>query len=148
MKKILVLVFITGALSCNEGAINESKESKAAAVPGNISLDNKKITVYTTADSTDLRLSTSDTASFTAMGQPLESQVCVFVDPDKTFQTFVGIGAALTDASAETFYKLPEEVRQEFLTAHFDKEKGIGYTIGRTNINSCDFSSDTYTYVK
>ncbi len=147
MKKILGLIFAAAALSCNQGATNESKEGQTTA-SGNISLDNKKITVYTTADSTDLRLSTSDTASFTAMGQPLESQVCVFVDPDKTFQTFVGIGAALTDASAETFYKLPEEVRQEFLTAHFDKEKGIGYTIGRTNINSCDFSSDTYTYVK
>ena len=30
--------------------------------------------------------------------------------------------------------------------AYFDKQKGIGYTIGRTNINSCDFSSNTYTY--
>src|SRR5678815_5497684 len=30
---------------------------------------------------------------------------------------------------------------------YYDKDKGIGYTLGRTNINSCDFSSDTYTYV-
>ena len=27
------------------------------------------------------------------------------------------------------------------------KRDGIGYTLGRTNINSCDFSSDMYTYV-
>ena len=33
------------------------------------------------------------------------------------------------------------------MQAYYDKEKGIGYTMGRTNINSCDFSSDTYTYV-
>src|SRR5690606_9706871 len=63
------------------------------------------------------------------------------------FQTFFGIGAALTDASAETFYKLPEAAQQKFMEAHFDKEKGIGYTVARTNINSCDFSSGMYTYV-
>ncbi|MBA2501209.1 MAG: glycosyl hydrolase, partial [Chitinophagaceae bacterium] len=81
------------------------------------------------------------------MGQPTEGQIAVFVDPTKTFQTFFGIGAALTDASAETFYKLPVEAQQQFLEAHFDKEKGIGYTVARTNINSCDFSSGMYTYV-
>ena len=70
------------------------------------------------------------------------------MDPDKKFQTYFGTGAALTDVSAETFAKLPKNKQDEFLTAHFDKEKGIGYTIARTNINSCDFSSDMYTYVK
>ena len=69
------------------------------------------------------------------------------MDPSKTFQTYFGIGAALTDASAETFYKLPKEKQQELITAYFDAQKGIGYTVARTNINSCDFSSDMYTYV-
>ena len=82
------------------------------------------------------------------MGQPLETHVCVFVDPAKTFQTFLGIGGALTDASAETFAKLPKAKQQEFLTAHFDRNTGIGYTLARTNIHSCDFSSGSYTYVK
>jgi glucosylceramidase len=53
----------------------------------------------------------------------------------------------LTDASAETFSKLPELKQEEFLKAYFDKGKGIGYTLARTNINSCDFSSGSYTYV-
>ena len=35
------------------------------------------------------------------------------MDPSKTFQTFLGIGGALTDASAETFYKLPRDKQQE-----------------------------------
>ena len=77
----------------------------------------------------------------------METQICVFVDPTRTFQTYLGIGAALTDASAETFYKLPKDKQQELMQAYFDKQKGIGYTIARTNINSCDFSSDMYTYV-
>ena len=108
----------------------------------------KKVSVYTSADKTELRLTKMDDLSFRELKQPLETEPCVFVDPSKTFQTMVGVGAALTDASAETFYKLPKETQQEFLRAYFDKEKGIGYTMARTNINSCDFSSDMYTYVK
>jgi glucosylceramidase len=60
----------------------------------------------------------------------------------------VGIGGALTDASAETFAKLPAGKQNELLQAYFDREKGIGYTLASTNINSCDFSSDMYTYVE
>ena len=69
------------------------------------------------------------------------------MDPSKTFQTVVGIGGALTDAAAETYYKLPEEKRQEVIRAYFDVQNGIGYTLARTQINSCDFSSASYTYV-
>ncbi len=112
------------------------------------SRDGKKIYVYTTADSTDWRLKPSDTLEFKEFGQPLETQVCIFVDPSKRFQTFLGVGGALTDASAETFSKLPSGKQKEFLQAYFDKEKGIGYTIARTNINSCDFSSSSYTYIQ
>jgi len=107
-----------------------------------------QLIAYTTADSTDLRLTATDTLSFTQKGQPFENEIVVFVNPAHTFQSYMGVGAALTDAAAETFAKLSKEKQQEFLTAHFDKEKGLGYTIGRTNINSCDFSSDMYTYVE
>jgi glucosylceramidase len=107
----------------------------------------QKITVYTTAENTNHRLSKTEELSLSPFGQPFENQPCVFVDPSETFQTFLGIGGALTDASAETFAKLPAAKQQEVLTAYFDKEKGIGYTLARTNINSCDFSSDTYTYI-
>src|SRR6187401_126508 len=108
---------------------------------------NKKVLVYTTAENTDHRLSLTNTLHFSHMGQPVETQVCVFVDPRQKFQTMVGIGGALTDASAETFYKIPEANRQEVLKAYYDTDNGIGYTLARTNINSCDFSSDSYTYV-
>jgi|GEM_PF-3353235 len=107
----------------------------------------QKITVYTTAENTPNRLTQTATLTFAPFGQPFETQPCIFVDPKKTFQTFLGIGGALTDASAETFAKLPANKQAELLTAYFDKEKGIGYTVARTNINSCDFSSDMYTYV-
>ncbi|WP_207532472.1 glycoside hydrolase family 30 protein [Desertivirga arenae] len=103
--------------------------------------------VYTTANKSDLRISDAGTLTFSEMKQPLETQLVIFVDPTHSFQTITGIGGALTDASAETYAKLPATIQKEFLTAYYDKEKGIGYSFARTNINSCDFSSDTYTYV-
>lgn len=103
---------------------------------------------YTTADSTTLRLSLSDTLSFIPYAQPLETEISIFIDPSQTFQTLLGIGGAITDASAETFAKLPTDKQEEFLNAYYNSETGIGYTLARTHINSCDFSSASYTYVK
>jgi glucosylceramidase len=107
----------------------------------------KEVAVYTTADKTDYRISATDKLSFKAVGQPKETQICVFVDPGRQFQTFLGIGGALTDASAETFAMLPKAKQKEFLDAHFDETRGIGYKLARTNIHSCDFSSGSYTYI-
>jgi len=103
--------------------------------------------IFATARDTSLRLTQTADVSFEEFGQPVETQVCVFVDPVHTFQTMIGIGGALTDASAEVFAKLPEESQKEFMTAYYDGEKGIGYNFSRTNIASCDFSSDTYGYI-
>jgi len=109
--------------------------------------DPVKAQIFITAKDTILRLTQTADALFEAFGQPLETQVCVFVDPARTFQTMTGIGGALTDASAEVFAKLPDATQKEFLSAYFNDEKGIGYNFIRTNIASCDFSSDTYGYV-
>src|SRR5438270_11046556 len=98
-------------------------------------LDNKTATAYTTADKTDLRLTATGTLNFTDFPQPMETQPCVFVDPTHQFQTLLGIGGAITDASAETFAKLPKASQEEFLKAYYDPNQGIGYTLARTNIN-------------
>ncbi|MDB4871326.1 MAG: glycosyl hydrolase, partial [Gemmatimonadales bacterium] len=55
-------------------------------------LQGRQVAVYTTADKTNFRLSPTETVTFKPMGQPLETQVCVFVDPSKRSQTFMGIG--------------------------------------------------------
>lgn len=109
---------------------------------------NKSVKVYTTAKGTDLKISQTESLSFSDKPQPVETEVAVFVDPDKKFQTMLGIGGALTDASAETFYKLPKDKQKELMTAYFDKTNGIGYTMGRTHIQSSDFSSESYSYIK
>lgn len=115
---------------------------------GTYSAANKSVKVYVTAKGTSDRMKQTETLSFKSSPQPVETEVAIFVDPSRTFQTMLGIGGALTDAAAETFYKLPKDKQQEFLTAYFDKNKGIGYTLGRTSIQSSDFSSASYSYVK
>ena len=108
----------------------------------------KQIAVYTTASNSDLRLTKTENVQFTEATQPLESEISIFVNPNKTFQKLLGIGGAITDASAEVFAKLPEEKQQEFLKAYYDPEEGIGYSLTRTTIHSCDFSSESYTYIE
>ncbi len=110
--------------------------------------DRSTATVFITAENTALRLTQTETLRFAPFEQPVETQPCVFIDPERTFQSFVGIGGALTDAAAETFAKLPTGRQRTLLQAYFDKKDGLGYTLARTNINSCDFSSDMYTYVR
>lgn len=122
------------------------QKNKAAA--HSFSAKDKIVTVYTTAESTNLRLSKTDDLKFSELKQPTERQICVFVNPDKTFQSLLGIGGAITDASAEVFAKLPKEKQQEFLKAYYSPEKGIGYSLMRTTIHSSDFSSGSYTYIK
>jgi len=149
MKKLWFIPVLAFLVSCKEDQTKGATAGSPGDTTDSFSVANRKVTVYTTADTANYRLTQTGTGlSFADFGQPKETQVCVFVDPAKTFQTFLGIGGALTDAAAETFAKLPADKQQELLRAYYDPQNGIGYTIGRTNINSCDFSSDMYTYVK
>ena len=139
--KFLIVLLIFAVWNCSPKQANKPAEQPIAIV------NPVKAQVFATAKDTTLRLSQTPDISFEDFGQPMETQVCVFVDPTRTFQTFIGIGGALTDASAEVFAKLPDATQQEFLTAYYDRTKGIGYNFSRTNIASCDFSSDTYGYI-
>lgn len=112
------------------------------------SLQSQSVKVYTTSKDSTSNFKLTQELNFKELKQPLETQVCIFVEPDIKYQTYMGIGGAITDASAEVFAKLDKQKQEELLTAYFDNKKGIGYSIIRTNMNSCDFSSDSYTYVK
>jgi glucosylceramidase len=137
MKISSFLVLLPLLVGCGQRPVGSSAPDVAG----------RRAVVYTTAENTALRLTPADTVVFGESAPTSEGTIYVFVDPRKTFQTFLGIGGALTDASAETFAKLPEARQEELLEAYYDTDRGIGYTLARTNINSCDFSSESYTYV-
>ncbi len=67
---------------------------------------------------------------------------------DVVRQQMYGFGGAFTEAAAYNYSLMSDEQKDVFMRAYFDKETGIGYNIGRTHINSCDFSIDIYDYVE
>lgn len=67
---------------------------------------------------------------------------------DVEYQTVFGFGGAFTESAAYNFSCMSDQNKQKVLKAYFDKECGLGYTLGRTHINSCDFSLNEYTYVQ
>jgi glucosylceramidase len=77
----------------------------------------------------------------------LETDIAVFVNPKKTFQTYLGIGGAITDASSEVFSALGDEQQNAVLKSSYGKEC-IGYTIIRTSIHSSDFGLGSNTYIE
>lgn len=107
-----------------------------------------KAELFITAKGTTDRMTQKEPLAFEPLDQPDERDATIILDPSRTFQTIVGIGGALTDASAETFYKLPVSKQQEILAKLFDRKNGNGFSLCRTNIHSCDFSSDGYTYAE
>ncbi|AWK04199.1 glycosyl hydrolase [Flavobacterium crocinum] len=139
--KVFLSAFIIIQSSCFVSKITAQNTSAS-------SQKNNKIKVFTTAENSTLKLSLSnDLILKNNTTQQKNPTVSIIVNTEKTDQTFIGIGGAITDASAEVFAKLSPKKQQEFLNAYYDKNKGIGYTLARTNIHSCDFSSDSYTYI-
>ena len=144
MKKKLHFRFVLIIMFSFNLALIDAQEQ---VIDSSLEFQPDEATIYTTAKDTDMRLEKSGTFKFEIGEQPLETELSIFVNPDKKFQTFIGIGGAITDASAEVFAKLPEGKQNEFLDAYFT-DKGIGYSLIRTHIHSCDFSSASYTYIK
>src|SRR5260221_4339852 len=78
------------------GQINNRSAARNQTVKP-FSTKNKTVSIYTTADFSDLRLTLTSRAQFRELRQPLESQISVFVDPTKTLQSYLGIGGCITD---------------------------------------------------
>jgi len=61
-------------------------------------------------------------------------------DLQQRCQEMVGFGGALTESAAWELAQLPADKRLEVIRRYYDPSEGIGYTLARTHINSCDFS--------
>lgn len=75
-------------------------------------------------------------------------QAHIKLDPDRTYQSIIGFGGAFTEATAYTLSRISPEKRAEVISKYFHPEHGLGYTIGRVHIHSCDFALGNYTYVE
>lgn len=142
----IAILFLVVGTSCirtttkSEAELNSESESRSTP-----KIELQKASQITTS-SEGGRLEDMGDLLIGEYNQPEEHFPTVILDANKRFQSIEGFGGALTDAAAETFYKLPKEKQEEILTAYFDKKIGIGYSLCRTHINSCDFSSESYAY--
>ena len=88
---------------------------------------------------------------------PLTSQVNHFQAPDAILQVdfstrafadrppIYGFGGAFTEASALNYNQLSTEGKDAVMELLFGKT-GLGYSLGRIPINSCDFSVESYSF--
>ena len=67
--------------------------------------------------------------------------VCAF--PEKKYQTVFGFGGAFTDAAGYVYSQMPPEIRKETIETYFGPDS-LGYTWGRTSIDSSDFGTEMY----
>lgn len=71
---------------------------------------------------------------------------CVNVFPEIEYQTILGFGGAITEASGYAFSKLSEENQKKVLELYFG-DSGIRYNMARGHIDSCDFSLGNYSAI-
>ena len=63
--------------------------------------------------------------------------------PEERFQSFLGFGGAVTDSAAYVYSTLAPELRAKVIEACYGTD-GLGYTLARSHIDSCDFSLESY----
>ena len=105
----------------------------------------KTVKIIQTARDTKDRL--TEKGVFTLEKEKTQGAV-LLLNIDNRYQKIVGFGGAFTESAAYTFYKMEPSKRAEILKKYFDPKEGIGYSIGRVHIHSCDFALGNYTYVE
>jgi len=69
------------------------------------------------------------------------------IDTSKRFQKMHGFGAAMTDASAELFSRLPDAQRKAIMAELFGRANGgLGLSFTRLTVGASDFSRTHYSY--
>lgn len=63
--------------------------------------------------------------------------------PEERFQDILGFGGAVTDSAGYVYSRLTEQAKRRFLELCYGPD-GLAYTLGRTHLDSCDFSLDMY----
>lgn len=106
-------------------------------------LHSQEVHEYLTSKDTPDRM--ADKGSLVMTANP-EGGSTVFFNPAAQMQTIEGFGGAFTESSAVVLNKISKANRTEILKDYFDPKQGIGYSLCRTHINSCDFSLGNYSY--
>lgn len=119
----------------------------AAALSGCATLQPRPDTAHwwlTTADQTQLL---TEQAPLAPAAAPVAPAVTIRIDPKQRFQSIVGFGAAITDASAILIHNMPAERRKALLSELFGRRgQGLGLSFTRLTVGASDFSPTHYSF--
>lgn len=101
-----------------------------------------EIEVHITSDSQ--KFSSQQSLHWRAAGAS-NPRDCIFINPDKGFQSILGFGAALTDAACYTLNRLPNSAREDLFHELFHPS-GMGLNVCRICIGSSDYAAKVYSY--
>lgn len=101
-----------------------------------------KAEVYTS--SADLKKKMQKTSI--PLSEAIEANPTIVVDEKKTYQTILGFGGTYSEATSYNLKRVNAKTHNEIISAFFHPRKGAGWTMLRTTINSCDASSEYYSY--
>jgi len=107
----------------------------------------KSIKVIETAKNTEARLTEKEELQFNDFKGLEKNKPVLELDNTKKYQEILGFGGAFTEAAAHTLAQISPELRQEVIESYFNQDTGLGYSLGRVHIHSCDFALENYTYV-
>ena len=125
----------TGAM-LQEGAVEVSMSSSENSqsmswYKGEFEISNKNAT----KDALDLRVADDST------------QTTIIVNDQKTYQSVLGMGTSIEEATIHNLLKMSDENRQAFLRRLLDPVNGMGMSLMRVTIGTSDFTAqDFYTY--
>jgi len=106
----------------------------------------RRVRVIRSAKDSGERLSELEPLTLGVDGSAGAQASSIFVLPTSCdAKPFLGFGGSFTEASAVVLLKMSEKKQEEVLRAYFDPEQGIGYSMGRIPIASCDFSLGNWT---
>lgn len=104
---------------------------------------NMDIAIWQSAYGTDDKLTQKPHLQFQTEDFQFDGPVVSITDTSG--QVIKGFGGAFTEAAGLVFKNLTDSQREQFLEDYFGPS-GNGYTLGRTHINSCDFSVGNYAF--
>ncbi|CAE7272480.1 GBA [Symbiodinium pilosum] len=104
-----------------------------------------KVTAVRSRKGTSERLKTVRTCTLALDGDESSHAASVFVISGAVQpREWLGFGGSFTEAAADTFRRMSRPKQSQILRAYFDRS-GLGYSLGRIPIGSCDFSLGHWT---
>ncbi len=108
----------------------------------------KNIRIIETARDTEARLTEKEPLQFNDVEMINNNKPVIELDSSQKYQEILGFGGAFTEAAAHTLAQISPDKRKEVIESYFNSDTGLGYSIGRVHIHSCDFALENYTYVE